>query len=112
IGFRNSWVSYQQQAAKQWRSSERSSSLAQAYRLYTLALAERADVSAMNRLRETSGISNEAKHRLAAAYALIGQQEIAREVFASANIDFKPVVYDYHTYGSTERNRALALETL
>ncbi|WP_461532529.1 alpha-2-macroglobulin family protein [Sinomicrobium sp.] len=112
IGFLDSWVSYQQQQAKQWRSSERSSSLAQAYRLYTLALAERADVSAMNRLRETTGISNEAKHRLAAAYALIGQHKIAREIFASANIDFKPVVYDYYTYGSTERNRALALETL
>ncbi|SFW64411.1 hypothetical protein SAMN02927921_02938 [Sinomicrobium oceani] len=112
IGFKNSWINYQKQAAKQWRQSDRSSDLAQAYRLYTLALAENADVSSMNRLRETPNISNEAKHRLAAAYALIGQKNVAREVFGNANIDIRPVKYDYYTYGSTERNRALALETL
>ncbi|MGS2738843.1 alpha-2-macroglobulin family protein [Sinomicrobium sp. M5D2P17] len=112
IGFKNSWINYQKQAAKQWRQSAQSSDLAQAYRLYTLALAENADVSSMNRLRETPNISNEAKHRLAAAYALIGQKNAAKDIFATANIDFKPVKYDYYTYGSTERNRALALETL
>ncbi len=112
IGFKSSWIAYQRQAAKQWRKERYNSDLAQAYRLYTLALAGSADVSAMNRLRETPRISNEAKHRLAAAYALIGQKDAAQQVFASANIDFKPVKYDYYTYGSTERNRAMALETL
>ncbi|UGU18027.1 MG2 domain-containing protein [Sinomicrobium kalidii] len=111
IGFRDNWINYQKQAAKQWRQSSQSSDLAQAYRLYTLALAENADVSSMNRLRETPNISNEARHRLAAAYALIGQKSAAKEIFDRANIDFKPVKYDYHTYGSAERNRALALET-
>ncbi|MBC9797903.1 alpha-2-macroglobulin family protein [Sinomicrobium weinanense] len=112
IGFKNSWINYQKQAAKQWRQSRKSSDLAQAYRLYTLALAENADVSSMNRLRETPDISNEARLRLAAAYSLIGQKNAAREIFVNANIDIQPVKYDYHTYGSTERNRALALETL
>ena len=105
-------MGYQQQAAKQWRKDRYNSDLAQAYRLYTLALAGSADVSSMNRLRETPGISNESRHRLAAAYALIGQSNAAQELFGSANIDFTPVKYDYYTYGSTDRNRAMALETL
>jgi uncharacterized protein YfaS (alpha-2-macroglobulin family) len=111
IGFKSGWVSYQQQAAKQWRKTQYNSDLAQAYRLYTLALAGNPDVSAMNRLRETPGLSNEGKHRLAAAYALIGQKTAAKAILAESNIDFQPVRYDYQTYGSPERNRAMALET-
>lgn len=112
IAFKQNWISYQKQAAKQWRKSSSRSGLAQAYRLYTLALSGNADVSSMNRLRETSGISNEAKHRLAAAYALVGQKSAAKEIFGTANISFEPKSYDYHTYGSPDRNRAMALETL
>lgn len=112
IGFKSSWISYQQQAAKQWRKGPYTSDLAQAYRLYTLALAGSAEVSSMNRLREMPDISNEARHRLAAAYALIGRKSAAQQLFASARIDFQPVKYEYYTYGSVERNRAMALETL
>ncbi|WP_456868162.1 alpha-2-macroglobulin family protein [Galbibacter sp. BG1] len=112
IGFKQKWIHYQQQEAKQWRNSSTNSSLAQAYRLYTLALAGKPDVSSMNRLLETPSISNEAKHRLAAAYALAGQLQVAKTVFNSATIDFAPVDYDAYTYGSTDRNRAMALETL
>lgn len=112
IGFKKKWLTYQQQAARQWRISESRSSLSQAYRLYTLALAGQADVSSMNRLRETPNISNEAKLRLAATYALIGQRTVATHIFESANITFEPVNFDYHTYGSTERNMAMGLETL
>ena len=32
-------------------------------------------MGSMNRLRETTGISNESKLRLAAAYAIVGQKE-------------------------------------
>jgi hypothetical protein len=112
IGFKSAWTQYQKQASKQWRKSNNSSDLAQAYRLYTLALSGNADVSSMNRLRETPNISNEAKHRLAATYAIIGQQSAAKEIYNNANIDYKPVKYDYYTYGSIDRNRAMALETL
>ncbi len=112
IGFKPKWVRYQQKTARQWRKAASRSDLAQAYRLYTLALAGNADVSSMNRLRETNNISNEAKHRLAAAYALIGQKGAAKQLFNSANGNFKSVKYDEYTYGSTERNRAMALETV
>ncbi|WP_299313048.1 MG2 domain-containing protein [uncultured Aquimarina sp.] len=110
IGFKSNWINYQQQQAKRWRSG--GSDLAQAYRLYTLALAGSPDLSSMNRLRETSDLSNDAKLRLAAAYGLIGQKSAAEKLLNSANIDFQPRKNYYHTYGSTDRNRAMALETL
>ncbi len=114
LTFKNNWIKYQQQAARDWRPSYRSynSDLAQAYRLYTLALAGQADLAAMNRLREFSEISNEAKWRLAAAYALAGQKEASESISKSANINFKPIRYNYYTYGSVDRNRAMALETM
>ncbi|AXT51724.1 hypothetical protein D1818_13055 [Aquimarina sp. BL5] len=110
IGFKSNWINYQQQQAKRWRSG--GSDLAQAYRLYTLALAGSPDLSSMNRLRETSNLSNDAKLRLAAAYGLIGQKSAADKLLNSSNIDFQPRKNYYHTYGSTNRNRAMALETL
>ena len=114
LTFKNNWIKYQQQTARDWRPSYRSynSDFAQAYRLYTLALAGQADLAAMNRLREFSEISNEAKWRLAAAYALAGQKEASASISKSANINFKPVRYNYYTYGSVDRNRAMALETM
>lgn len=110
IGFKSSWINYQQQQAKRWRSGN--NDLAQAYRLYTLALAGSPDLSSMNRLRETSGLSNDAKLRLAAAYGLITQTKAANQLLNSANIDFQPRNSNQYTYGSTNRNRAMALETL
>ncbi|MFI1744613.1 alpha-2-macroglobulin family protein [Thalassobellus sediminis] len=114
LTFKSNWIKYQKQAARDWRPSYRryNSDLAQAYRLYTLALAGSADLASMNRLREFSEISNEAKWRLAAAYALVGQKEASDNISQSANINFKPIRYNYYTYGSINRNRAMALETM
>ncbi|MFL1010704.1 MG2 domain-containing protein [Flavisericum labens] len=114
LTFKNNWLQYQKQAARDWRPSYRTynSDLAQAYRLYTLALAGSPDLAAMNRLREFSEISNEAKWRLAAAYALAGQNEASETISKSANINFQPSRYNYYTYGSVDRNRAMALETM
>jgi hypothetical protein len=51
INFKSKWISYQQREAKQWRfTPQYGNDLAQAYRLYTLALAGAPDLSAMNRL--------------------------------------------------------------
>ena len=111
IGFKSGWVSYQKRAAKQWRVGQSSSDLAQAYRLYVLALAGNADIGSMNRLRETKSLTNEAKFRLAAAYALIGQAGVAKNILGRAVLDFKPSKFDYYTFGSETRNRSMALET-
>jgi len=114
LTFMSNWLKYQKQAARNWRPSYQNynSDLAQAYRLYTLALAGHPDLSSMNRLREFKEISNTAKWRLAAAYALVGQKEAATKISNTANINFEPVKYDYYTYGSVDRNRAMAMETM
>ncbi|NAY92199.1 hypothetical protein GTQ34_09735 [Muricauda sp. JGD-17] len=114
LTFLSNWLKYQKNVARQWsnQSTSYNDDLSQAYRLYTLALAQQPELASMNRLRETKNLSNEAKWRLAAAYALTGKKEVAQEIAQKANIDFVPNNYDYRTYGSVFRNQAMALETL
>ena len=114
LTFKSNWIQYQKQAAKAWRPSYRyRSDVAQAYRLYTLALAGQADLASMNRLKAYNDLSNDAKWRLAAAYALAGQPEAAKTIAQTANIEFESQRNrDYYTYGSVDRNRAMALETM
>ncbi|MEL6484712.1 MAG: hypothetical protein AAFP96_07690, partial [Bacteroidota bacterium] len=110
IGFKSNWIRYQQQQSKQWRKGH--NDLAQAYRLYTLALAGNPDMASMNRLRLSKNLSNDAKLRLATAYGLVGQQKAANSLIQGANIDCSQKKNNYYTYGSVQRNRAMALETL
>lgn len=114
ISFLNNWLRYQTQRARSWNIHDYSynTSLTQAYRLYTLALAGQPELSAMNRLRESNRMSNEAKWRLAAAYALAGKKDVAKQIASSAQIEFSSSRYDYYNYGSVFRNKAMALETL
>ncbi len=113
INFKSKWLSYQQKEAKKWRFEPKyGNDLAQAYRLYTLALAGSPDLPSMNRLRETNGISNESKLRLAAAYALAGQKQAGISLLLKSQIDEENTRYSYYYYGSSDRNRAMALETL
>ena len=113
IDFKNKWISYQQRAARQWRmETHPGSDFAQAYRLYTLALAGAPDLASMNRLRERVGISNEARLRLAAAYVLAGQKHAGNELLKISSINNVNNAYSYYYYGSPERNRAMVLETL
>lgn len=107
------WLAYQLSMARGWRYNEAyKNDFAQAYRLYTLALAGSPDLSSMNRLRETTGISNESKLRLAAAYAMAGQRNAGLALLNNTAIDDSDSQYRYYYYGSPERNRAMALETL
>ncbi|MBC3845927.1 hypothetical protein H8K90_06020 [Winogradskyella echinorum] len=114
LSFKSNWIAYQRRAARNWRPSYKSyhTDFAQAYRLYTLALAGSPDLASMNRLREFDEISNDAKWRLAAAYALAGQKEASEAILKSANIDFEDNEANHYTYGSVYRNRAMALETM
>ena len=115
ISFKSKWISYQGKMAKQWRfEKDYFNDIAQAYRLYTLALAGSADLASMNRLRETVGISNESKLRLAAAYALVKQNAAGLALLSKSFIDEQNYddSYYYYYYGSADRNRAMALETL
>jgi uncharacterized protein YfaS (alpha-2-macroglobulin family) len=112
LNAKKQWLSHQQKTARAWRYyNEYHNDFAQAYRLYTLALAGSPDLSSMNRLRETPGIGNESKLRLAAAYALAGQKNVGQQLLSQSNLDADSD-YNYYYYGSPERNRAMALETL
>lgn len=110
VSFKQKWISYQQTEAKKWRFNQQyHNDFAQAYRLYTLALAGVPDMGSMNRLRETNGISNESKIRLAATYAITGQKNTALSLLSTTSVDNSYTNYYY--YGSSERNKAMLLET-
>ena len=113
FAFKSNWVHYQKRVARNWRPNKGgySGDLLQAYRLYTLALSGNADLGAMNRLREFDELSNAAKWRLAAAYALVGQQQASRELANTAAIQFLDNHCRY-SYGSITRNKAMVLETM
>ena len=110
-GFKQKWLSYQKNQSKQWRfNGSYQNDFAQAYRLYTLALAGSADLGSMNRLRETVGISDETKLRLAATYAVIGQKNAALKIINSVS-SFDYNYRKYYYYGSEDSSREMLLET-
>lgn len=119
IGLKDNWISYQANKARNWTGHKNSSGywnetdFTQAYRLYTLALAKKPEMGAMNRLRERPGISVEARWRLAAAYVLAGQPEAAKQLVSAANITLEKHQNNwyYYNYGSVERDEAMILET-
>jgi alpha-2-macroglobulin len=114
------WLDYQTKTARAWepRNSNdpnnweyHDSELSQAYRVYTLALAGKAPMGDMNRLRERKNLFDASISLLAAAYGLAGKSETANELLAQT--DARPWQYDYYgsTYGSIIRDKALRLET-
>jgi len=86
--------------------------LTQAYRLYLLALAKVPELGAMNRLKEFSYISAEAKWRLAAAYQLVGLESIAASLIKGLPVDFPERTNPGTTFGSDLRDESMVLETL
>lgn len=108
--FKNNWIAYQKDVSRTWKKTKYNSYLEQAYRLYTLALAQSPELSIMNRLREDRELSNIAKLRLALAYAIIGQKDAAMELMHNASlVDYQQVYQVNH--GSTLINKSIALQT-
>ncbi len=106
------WLGYQQSRAQSWVAGSGTPQLNQVYRLYTLALVGQASVAAMNRLRESSQLSNVARWQLAAAYHLAGMPEAAADITRGRDLS----VADYNgvddTFGSALRDQAIILESL
>ena len=114
-GFKKNWIMYQQTTAQNYVFDKGQNFYydeTQAYRLYVLALANNPVVGAMNRLRENSKISNMARWWLAAAYSQIGQMDEAEKLLAAASLQAKEYKVDYYTYGSTQRDMSVILQTL
>lgn len=119
-GLKDNWKNYQTRMAREWSRSQYDANgnpngwadLDQAYRLYTLALAKAPELGAMNRLKELPNLSLQARWRLAAAYVLAGQTEVANKLIANQSTDIKPYNELAYSYGSALRDKAMILETL
>ena len=116
-GMIDDWVDYQSRRSqtlgdRPWEWS------AEAYRQYTLALAGKPQVGAMNRLRERLQMAKQDYPRsasyhsgrwlLAAAYQQMGLSDVAAELTA---LDVENLEYDgaSYTYGSSLRDQAIRL---
>lgn len=110
------WKKYQKRKVLEWSSSFNSIyynyDMVQAYRLYTLALANEPELGAMNLLREQKNLSTQAAWRLAAAYHLAGQTDIAKKMVQNISTNIKPYKELWFTYGTDDRDRAMIVEAL
>ncbi|HEU5135547.1 MAG TPA: MG2 domain-containing protein [Steroidobacteraceae bacterium] len=118
---KSSWLRYQKDAAQQWnpRRDEpgkyapdlaHAERYAQAYRLYTLALAGQAEIGAMNRLRENSSLTLPERWLLASAYHLAGKADVARTMVEKDRVQaFVFADANPYTFGSLLRDRAVVL---
>ena len=108
----SSWISHQKATAHAWAGGSGNAALDQAYRLYTLALANAPEMGAMNRLREVLPLAPVARWQLAAAYRLAGlpdaANDLVRGVTSVVSHDGRPDP----TWGSALRNRAIVLASM
>lgn len=113
------WKTFQKKAAQSWDKRDiynsyynySMSDLQQAYRLYTLALAEAPELGAMNRLKEMKDLSPQARWRLAAAYALAGKKDAANQLVTNVSDQVDKYSFNNNTYGSSGRDMAMIMET-
>jgi uncharacterized protein YfaS (alpha-2-macroglobulin family) len=110
------WAEYQSARANQYSANntrnDTGAALEQAYRLYTLALAGKAGLGAMNRLREAASLDPRARWQLAAAYWYAGQRDAARTLVRELSVEVAPYRELSGTFGSELRDKAVILETL
>ena len=117
-GMKTNWINFQKKQAKKWSKANETingyyyDDLTQAYRLFTLALAGKAEIGLMNRLRERTDLSLPARWRLAAAYKIAGQKEIALELIQGHGKSVPAYSELSYTYGSDLRDEAMIVETL
>ena len=118
---KKNWISYQRKKAQSWKSVtgksnfhgyKHNNDLTQAYRLYTLALAGKPELSAMNRMRELNSLSVTARWRLAGAYVLIGRTEVASQLINNVDVEVPDYVELSYTFGSSLRDESMILEVL
>lgn len=115
-GIKDNWIDYQRSKARKWNARNvngfKNNDLAQAYRLYTLALAGKPVKSAMNRLREEPDLSIAASWRLALAYQIMGKTNVATSIVNNKATRVTPYSEMGYTYGSHYRDQAMIIETL
>lgn len=117
-GVKDQWLAYTRKQARDWAPgghngwSRTADQLAQAYRLYVLALANSAEAGAMNRLRTTPQLGPQARWMLAAAFALNNRKDVAQEIVKDLTTGVQPYREMAWTYGSDLRDQAVIAEAL
>lgn len=119
-GFLAQWKKFQKKAARNWNGGSgydydgyySGGDLDQAYRLYTLALAGEPETGAMNKLRERKDLSVTARWRLAAAYHLAGQSDVAKSLVNGIGTSVKKYKEMDNNFGSDIRDKAMILEVI
>jgi uncharacterized protein YfaS (alpha-2-macroglobulin family) len=119
---KSGWVRFQKEAAQRWTPDNHewpnekpevrieASRYAQAYRLFTLALAGSPEIGAMNRLRESTSRSIGERWLLASAYHLSGKPEVAKVLAQEDRLQaFVFTEPNPYTFGSLLRDRAVVL---
>lgn len=110
--FYKKWLAYQQKMATNWSPAETEDQLIQAYRLYLLAKAGKANLGAMNRLKQQPAGHSMTQWMLGTAYHLAGRKKVAAEI--TDGLDFKAHTYKGYsrTYGTPLRDQAIMLLAL
>jgi uncharacterized protein YfaS (alpha-2-macroglobulin family) len=108
VQMKKDWLTYQARMASDWKGTLPYQKVVQAYRLYTLALADKPSFSAMNRLREDKTMPTAARWFLAGAYAEAGRPEAAWELIDMRNTNPEED-FNWFTYGDQTRDRAMLL---
>lgn len=107
--FYRKWLAYQQKAAGSWSSGETEDQLIQAYRLYLLAKAGKADIGAMNRLKQIPATHSMTRWLLGTAYHLAGRKKVAMELTQRLSYGVNPYKGNSRTYGTVLRDQAIML---
>lgn len=112
-GTMSGWTAFQKRAVRNYRTGiTRFSDINQAYRLYTMALASKPDIGAMNRMREAAMTDGTVLCLLASSYAIAGRENIAATLLEGISS-----IQDYEdsynpVFGSALRDKALMIRAM
>ncbi len=113
----DNWAKYQQEQARASGEQNDYSDEVAAYRLYTLALADKAELPAMNRLREKlihldAGKQLTARWLLGSAYLHMGLKDASKDIIGTLTAAIPARTYFSYTYASDLRDQSLLLLTM
>jgi uncharacterized protein YfaS (alpha-2-macroglobulin family) len=109
VGMTEDWVEYQRGVVQSWVAGGEESVFEQAYRLYALALAGRAEIGAMNRLRESDSLTSRSRWMLAAGYQAAGVLEGAESLVRDDTFSLSSYSGSNRTFGTQLRDESVFL---
>jgi len=115
--FLDNWIKYQQERARANDDKNDYGDEVSAYRLYTLALADKAELPAMNRLREKlihlkPEEQLSARWLLGSAYLHMGLKDASKDIMGNLTNVIPEHRYSSYTYASDLRDESLLLTTM